>query len=107
LRQEVVEQYDARAGMEGRRELAEAGIERQWQGRQQRVLGAVLEIAGDADGAGDDVAMREHDPFRFAGTAGGIKNRRHVGVDHPVAAADTRLQEIVPVQVGQWTIAAG
>ena len=44
-RQQVVEQHDARAGMEGRRELAEAGVERQRQRREERVVGMVLEVA--------------------------------------------------------------
>jgi hypothetical protein len=87
--------------VECRRQLAEAGIERQRQGGQQGVFGAVLEIAGNAHGAGDHVAVREDDAFRFAGTARGVEDGRHVGVDHPVARVPGGLQQFVPAQAGQ------
>ena len=47
-RQQVVEQHHPRPGVEGRRELAEPGIERQRQRCQQRVGGGVFQVSGDA-----------------------------------------------------------
>jgi hypothetical protein len=84
LRQQVVEQHDARAGVECRRELAESGVERQRQRREQRVVGAVVEVRGDALRARDHVPMRQHDALRLAGAARRVEDRRHVGVDDAV-----------------------
>ena len=68
-RQQVVEQDDAGANVEGCRQLAEAGVEGQGQGGEQGVVAGVFEVAGNALCAGDHVAMREDDAFGLAGAA--------------------------------------
>ena len=95
-RQQVIEQDDARAGVKSRRQLAEAGVEGKRQRGEQRVLGIVFEVARDALCAGDHVAVREHDAFRVAGAARGVKDRRHVGVDHAMAGARRRADDVAP-----------
>ena len=86
LRQQVVDQHDARAGVERRGELAESRVERQRQRRQHRVLLVIAEIRRDALGARHHVAMGQHDALGLAGAAGGVEDRQHVGVDHAVRA---------------------
>ena len=86
-RHQVVEQHDPRADVKAGRQLAEAGVERQRQGREDRVVRGVLEVARHALGPRHHVAVREHHALGPPGAAGGVEDRQQVGVDHAVLGA--------------------
>ena len=96
-RHQVVEQDDAGADMESGRQLAEASVEGQRQRSEKCVVGMVLEIARNALGASDHVAMREDNAFRLTSAARGVKDRCHVGIDDAVAGAGGRAEKVIPV----------
>ena len=96
LGQQVVEQHHARPGVERGRQLAEAGIEGQGQRRQQHIALAILDVGGDALGAGDHVAMGQHHAFGLARAAGGIEDADRVRVDHAMPAARRRVEHLAP-----------
>jgi len=94
--QQRVQQHDPSAGLESGRELAEAGVERQRQRRQQGVAGMVAEVARDAARARDEVAVREHDALRAAGAARGVEDGGDVGVDQAMPGARRRVEQRLP-----------
>ena len=63
--------------------------------------------AGDALRAGDHVAVRQHHALRPAGAAGGVEDRRHVGVDDAVARRDRRGEQFLPCRHRQLRRAGG
>ncbi len=80
-RQQVVHQDDVGTDRERRGQLAEAGVEAQRQRREDDVVGVVPEVAADALGADEEVAVAEHHALRPARAAGGVEDRGHVEID--------------------------
>ena len=97
-RQQIVQEHHRRAAMESGCQLAESGIKGQGQGGQQDVVRPVLQIAGNALGPGDQIAVRQHHALGLAGAARGIENRRDVGVDQSRAADWLCIEQLAPAQ---------
>jgi hypothetical protein len=95
--QQIVVQHHRRADVEAGGQLAEAGIEAEWQHRQDPVLRGILQILADADRAGDHVAMGEDHALRHAGAARGVEDRGDIQVDDTVAGAGRVRQHRRPV----------
>ena len=68
---------------EGGRELAEAGVEAEREGRQDHVVLVVAEVVADALGPDDEVAVREDDALGPPGAARRVEDGRHVALDRP------------------------
>ena len=100
--EQIVHQRNARADVECGRQLAEAVVEAEGQDRKQSILGYILEVARDAMCTGHHVPVRQHDPFRLAGAAGGVEDRYHVRIDHAMQRRARRIgDEFVPSMTGK------
>ncbi len=80
MRQQIIHQDYRRPDTESGGELAQAIVETQRQHREDAVLLSVLQILGDAAGADDEIAVRQHHAFGFAGATGSVEDGGQVAV---------------------------